>query len=90
MFSKGIHNFRTVLYDNFKLPKDARVGENQIRVTIGIHDSIEKIEILKYTDRNSKIAIEKVFRLKELNKWISARIYDIPVKEEFIVSIITE
>lgn len=47
--------------------KNAREGESRVRVIIGTHDKIEKIEILKYTDEKTRKAIEDVFRLKELN-----------------------
>ncbi|MCY0969531.1 hypothetical protein [Chryseobacterium wangxinyae] len=86
-FPKGIYNFRILLFDNFKLPKNAKEGESRIRITIGTHDNIERIEILKYTDENTKKAIEDVFRLKELNVWTSAKIYGIPVNEQFEISV---
>lgn len=86
-FKNGMHNFRIELFKNFKLPKNAREGESRVRVIIGTHDKIEKIEILRYTDEKTKKAIEDVFRLKELNVWTSAKIYDIPVKEQFEISV---
>jgi len=86
-FENGMYNFRIELFKSFKFPKNAREGESRVRVIIGTHDNLEKIEILKYTDENTKKAIEDVFRLKELNTWKSARIYGIPVKEQFEISI---
>ncbi|MCI3939325.1 hypothetical protein MQX03_19295 [Chryseobacterium aahli] len=86
-FKNGMHNFRIELLKNFKLPKNAIGGESRIRITIGTHHKIEKIEVLKYTDKNTKKAIEDVFRLEELNVWTSAKIYGIPVKEQFEISV---
>ncbi len=86
-FPKGISNFRMVLFKIFKLPKNALEGENCIRITVGTNSTIENIEILKYTDENTKKAIQDVFKIKELNTWKSARIYGIPVKEQFEISI---
>ncbi|SIQ46158.1 hypothetical protein [Chryseobacterium indoltheticum] len=86
-FPKGVYNFRIILFNNFKLPKDALEGENRIRITVGTNNTIDNIEILKYTDENTRKAIEDVFRLKELNTWKSAKIYGIPVKEQFEISI---
>lgn len=86
-FPKGISNFSMVLFKNFKLPKNALEGENRIRITVGTNNTTENIEILKYTDENTRKAIEDVFRLKELNTWKSAKIYGIPVKEQFEISI---
>jgi hypothetical protein len=89
-FPKGINNFRNVLFEKFKLPKNVREGENRIRIILGIDDNLENIEILKYTDRNTKKAIEEVFKVKELNTWKSAKMYGIPVKEQFEISIFLE
>ena len=86
-FKGGINKFREVLFENFKLPKNAKEGENHIRVTIGKNDDLEKIDILKYTDINTKAAIEDVFKLKELNNWTSAKIYSIRAKTQFEISI---
>ncbi|MCX8533490.1 energy transducer TonB family protein [Chryseobacterium luquanense] len=87
IFLEGISNFRMVLFNNFKLPKNALEGENRIRITVGINNTIENIEILKYTDENTLKAIQDVFKIKELNTWKSARIYNIPVKEQFEISV---
>ena len=87
MFPRGIYSFRNLLFEKFKLPDDAKEGENLIRVTIGNKNNLEKIEILKYTDEKTKKAIEDVFRLKELNVWTSAKIYRIPVNEQFEISV---
>lgn len=76
-----------VLFKNFKLPKNALEGENRVRITVGTNGTIENIEILKYTDENTRKAIQEVFKIKELNTWKSARIYGIPVKEQFEISI---
>ncbi|MDR3024523.1 hypothetical protein [Chryseobacterium sp.] len=89
-FPKGISHFRNVLFEKFKLPKNVREGENRIRIILGINDNVEKIEILKYTDKNTKKAIEEVFKVKELNTWKSAKMYGIPVKEQFEISIFIE
>ena len=89
-FPKGISNFRNVLFEKFKLPKNVREGENRIRIILGINDNLESIEILKYTDKNTKKAIEDVFKVKELNIWKSAKMYNIPVKEQFEISIFIE
>ncbi|MEC3875536.1 hypothetical protein [Chryseobacterium salviniae] len=48
------------------------------------------MEILKYTDENSKRAIEDVFNLKELSTWKFAEIYGIAVREQFELSIFIE
>ncbi|EFK37940.1 Uncharacterised protein [Chryseobacterium gleum] len=89
-FPKGISNFRNVLFEKFELPKNVREGENRIRIILGINDNLEKIEILKYTDKNTKKALEEVFKVKELNTWKSAKMYGIPVKEQFEISIFIE
>ncbi|WP_379967226.1 hypothetical protein [Epilithonimonas sp. UC225_85] len=86
-FKGGANNFREVLFNNFKLPKNALEGENRIRVTVGKNNNLEKIEILKYTDINTKAAVEEVFKLKELDHWASAKIYNIPVRTQFEISI---
>lgn len=86
-FKGGVSKFRELLFNNFKLPKNAKEGENRIRVTIGKSNGIEKIEILQYTDLDTKQAIEDVFKLKELDNWASAKIYSIPVKTQFEISI---
>jgi hypothetical protein len=78
------------LFEKFKLPKNVREGENRIRIILGINDNLESIEILKYTDKNTKKAIEDVFKVKELNIWKSAKMYNIPVKEQFEISIFIE
>lgn len=88
-FPKGISNFRMILFKKFKLPKNAVKGENCLRITVGTNNAIENVEILKYTDENTRKAIQDVFKLKELNTWKSARIYNIPVKEEFEISVFT-
>lgn len=76
-----------LLFNNFKLPKNAKEGENRIRVTIGKNNNLEKTEILKYTDANAKKAVEEVFKMKELENWSSAKIYNIPIKTQFEISI---
>lgn len=89
-FPTGMSGFRKALFENFKPPKNTKVGESRIRVIIGAHDNIEKVEILKYTDELTKKAIEEAFKIKELHAWKSARIYGIPVKEQFETSIFVE
>lgn len=86
-FKGGITKFRMILFNNFKLPQNAKEGENRVRVTIGKNNNLEKIEILQYTDVDTKQAIEDVFKLKELDNWASAKIYSIPVKTQFEISI---
>ncbi|SDM33830.1 hypothetical protein [Chryseobacterium taihuense] len=86
-FKNGIAQFRIELFKNIKLPKNAKQGENRVRVIIGTANSIEKIEVLKFTDINSKNAIEKAFEQHELNTWTSSKIYGIPVNQQFEISI---
>ena len=83
----GTNKFRLLLFNNFKLPKNAEEGENHVQVTIGKDNNLEKIEILKYTDVNTKKAVEEVFKKKELSYWSSAKIYNIPLKTQFEISI---
>ncbi|WP_144282482.1 hypothetical protein [Chryseobacterium echinoideorum] len=85
-FKNGIAQFRIELFKNIKLPKNAKQGENRVRVVIGTSNSIEKIELLKFTDINTKNAIEKAFKQHELNTWASAKIYGIPVNQQFEIS----
>lgn len=56
-------------------------------VTIGKKDSIESIEFLKYTDEDSKMQIEQIFKSKELNQWLSTTNHSFPVKTQFEISI---
>lgn len=86
-FKGGTTKFRMFLFNNFKLPKYAKIGENRVLVTIGENNNLEKFEILKYTDDNSKLAVEEVFKLKELGNWSSAKIYNFPIKTQFEISI---
>lgn len=86
-FKGGTTKFRMFLFNNFKLPKNAQIGENRVRITIGKANNLEKIEILKFTDANSKKAVEEVFKMKELGNWSSAKIYNIPTKTQFEISI---
>jgi len=79
-----------ILFNNFKVPKSAQTGENRIRMTIGTKDNLESIEVLKYTDEYTKKAIENVFKLTKLNTWKSAKIYGIPAKQQFEISIFIE
>ncbi|MEC3877431.1 hypothetical protein [Chryseobacterium salviniae] len=89
-FPNGISNFRQVLYDELRLTKNAKSGENRIRITIGTKDNLEKVEFLKYTDEETKKSIETVFKIPMLNTWKSAKIYGIAVKEQFELSIFIE
>lgn len=89
-FPKGISNFRMVLFNKFKLSKNATTGENRILITIGTENKLENIEILKYTDQETRKSIKTAFKLKELNTWESASIYGIPMKEKFEISIFIE
>lgn len=75
---------------NSNSQKNAATGENRILVTIGTENKLENIEILKYTDQETRKSIETAFKLKELNTWESANIYGIPVKEKFEISIFIE
>lgn len=43
--------------------------------------------MLKYTGEDAKKAIDDVFKLKELKAWTSAKIYALPVNEQFEISI---
>lgn len=86
-FKGGITKFRMTIFNNFRLPKNAKEGENRVQVTISKDNNLEKIEILKYTDANTKKAVEEVFKMKELGNWSSAKIYNIPVKTQFEISI---
>lgn len=86
-FKGGVARFRMVLFNNFKLPKNAKEGENRIRVTIGEKNNLEKIELLEYTDVDTKFAIEEVFKLEDLDHWASAKNYNIPIKTQFEISI---
>ena len=86
-FKGGAGKFRQALHKNFKLPPKAKKGENKISVIIGTNNKIEQIKILKFSDLATKKVIEEVFKSQELNNWKSARIYNIPVKQEFEISI---
>lgn len=86
-FKGGTTKFRMLLFNNFKLPKNAKEGENHIRVTIGENNNLEKFEIQKYSDADTKLAVEEVFKMKELGYWSSAKIYNIPIKTQFEISI---
>lgn len=86
-FKGGIAKFREILFEKFILSKAAKIGENRVRVFIGNKDNLEKIEIIKYTDQKTKEIIEKIFSSEELNKWRSKRIYSIPVRQQFEISI---
>jgi hypothetical protein len=86
-FRGGASAFRQFIYDNFKAPKNAKAGENHILVTIGKQNNLEGIEVLKYTDEETKKTIEDLFKLKPLNNWTSANLYFIPVKQQFEISI---
>ena len=86
-FKGGITKFRMTIFNNFKLPKNAQIGENRVRVTIGKDNNLEKIDIIKYTDAKTKKAVEGVFKMKEVGNWSSAKIYNVPVKTQFEISI---
>lgn len=89
-FRGGVTLFRELIYKKFKVSKDSKEGENLIRVTIGKTNTLEAIEFLKYSDESSKKQIEDIFKLKELNHWSSARLFQIPVKQQFEISIFIE
>ncbi len=89
-FKGGINNFRKILFENFKIQKNSREGENRIRITIGKQNTIEKIDFIRYTDDASRKEIERLFQSKELNNWNSAKVYKYPVKQEFEISIFIE
>lgn len=86
-FGGGVTLFRELIYKKFKVSTDSKEGENLIRITIGKNNNLEAIEFLKYSDDNSKKQIEEIFKLKELDNWRSARLYRIPVKQQFEISI---
>jgi len=83
----GVDAFRKSIFEKFKVSKNAKEGENLIRFTIGKKNNLEEVEILKYSDKKSKMQIENIFRLKEFDHWSSARIEHIPVKQQFEISI---
>lgn len=89
-FRGGTNAFRQFVYENFKVPKKTKSGENTILVTIGKQNNLEKVEILKYTDEETKKSIEDLFKLKELHKWRSAELFRVPVKQQFELSIFIE
>lgn len=89
-FKTGAAGFRQIIFNQFKVNTETRVGENKMLVTVGKKNSIESIVFLKYTDKDSKRQIENIFQSREINKWSSAKIYGIPVKEQFEISIFIE
>lgn len=89
-FKGSISTFRQLIYDKFKPSKNAKSGENLVRVTIGKTNNLEKAEILSYTNEESKKLIGEIFQLKELNTWTSAKQFLIPVKQQFEISIFIE
>lgn len=89
-FKNDITAFRNIIFEQFKTNSRSKEGENKMLVTIGKKDGIESIVFLKYTDEDSKRQIENIFKLKELNTWKSAKIYGIPVNEQFEISIFIE
>lgn len=86
-FKGGVTLFRELIYKKFKVSTDSKEGENLIRVTIDKTNNLETVEILKYSDESSKKQIEDIFTLKEFNNWSSARLFRIPVKQQFEISI---
>ncbi|WP_238586913.1 hypothetical protein [Chryseobacterium sp. Leaf405] len=86
-FKGSISTFRQLIYDKFKPSKNAKSGENLIRITIGKTNNLENAEIISYTDEESKSLIEDIFRSEELGKWTSANQFLIPVKQQFEISI---
>ncbi|MDR2236303.1 MAG: hypothetical protein LBE92_09275 [Chryseobacterium sp.] len=86
-FPKGMYYFRIALFHTLKFPKHVKKGENRVLVTIGTQNNIESVDVYQYTDLNSKKSIEEAFRSEELNRWGSAKIYGIPVKEQFEIGI---
>ncbi|WP_336690513.1 MULTISPECIES: hypothetical protein [unclassified Chryseobacterium] len=86
-FRGGTSAFRQSIYENFKLPKKAKSGENLVLVTIGKQNNLEKAQILKYTDEETKQTIEDLFKLKALDNWQSASLFLVPVKQQFEISI---
>lgn len=89
-FKGGVTLFRELIYKRFKVSPDSKEGENLIRVTIGKHNNLETVEFLKYSDDSSKKQIESIFKLKELDNWSSARLFRVPVKQQFEISIFIE
>ncbi|WEK68135.1 MAG: hypothetical protein P0Y62_09635 [Candidatus Chryseobacterium colombiense] len=89
-FKGSISTFRQLIYDKFKPSKNAKSGENLVRITIGKSNNLEKAEIISYTDEESKSLIENIFRSEELGKWTSANQFLIPVKQQFEISIFIE
>jgi len=89
-FRGGITLFRELIYKNFKISSNSKEGENLIRVTIGKHNNLEAVEFLKYSDDSSKKQMEDIFKQKELDHWRSARLFQVPVKQQFEISIFVE
>lgn len=86
-FKNGITAFRKIIFEQFRTTSRSKEGENKMLVTIGKKDSIESIEFLKYTDEDSKMQIEQIFKSKELNQWLSTTNHSFPVKTQFEISI---
>jgi len=86
-FKGGTNAFRRMLYNKFKADKNSKSGENLIRITIGRKNNLELVEIVKYSDEKIRKQIEGIFSLKDFSYWSSARLYRIPVKKQFEISI---
>jgi len=63
-FRGGTSAFRQSVYENFKVPKKAKSGENTILVTIGKQNNLEKVEILKYNDEEKKSLLKIFLKVK--------------------------
>ncbi|AZA75648.1 hypothetical protein [Chryseobacterium indoltheticum] len=86
-FKGGITLFRKLIFEKFKISTESKEGENLIRITIGKDNNLEMVKLLKYSDENTKKQIEDIFKSKEFDNWSSARLYRIPVKQQFEISI---
>ena len=86
-FFGGIYKFRELLFKKFKPNRKSICGENKIRITIGNQNNLEKVEIIKFTDANTKKYILEILKSEEFQKWESAKLYGIKVKEQIEFSI---
>lgn len=89
-FRGGVTLFRELIYKKFKVYPYSKEGENLFRVTIGKHNNLETVEFLKYSDDSSKKQIEDIFKQKEMDNWSSAKLFQVPVKQQFEISVFIE
>lgn len=70
-FKGGINNFRRIIYENFKLPANAKPSKNKIRIVIGKNDKIKSYDIENTNDFRIKNEINRILNLDEINTWKS-------------------